>query len=70
MLTMPGAVPPPASEFLVKRTPVIVAVDGDAVVVDEVTVHKWKDTGAVNKIWKRGNTLGVGGQVCKGESTF
>lgn len=44
------AVPPPALEFLVERTPVIVAVDGDTAVVGHVVIHKRKDTGAVNKV--------------------
>lgn len=62
---MPGAVPPSALEFPVERTPGIIAVDGDAVVVDDITINKWKDTGTVNKPWKRGNTPGVGGELAK-----
>ena len=65
LLTLTGAVPPPALEFLVKRAPVIIAVERDAVVVDGVAVHEWKDTRTVNKIWKRRNMPGVG-QACKG----
>ena len=62
---MPSAVPPSALEFPVERTPGIIAVDGDAVVVDDITINKWKDTGTVNKPWKRGNTPGVGGELAK-----
>lgn len=53
VLTGSRAVPPPALKFLVERTPVIVAVDGDTAVVGHVVIYKRKDTGAVNKVWKR-----------------
>ena len=64
-LTLPRAVPPPASEFLVQGTPGIVAVGGDAVVVGRVVVRKWKDTGSVNEFWKRAN-MPSGGKLTKG----
>lgn len=60
ILTVPCAVPPPALEFPVKGTPVIITVDGDAGVVNHVTINKRKDTGLVRKLCKRGNRLTVG----------
>ena len=53
--TFRGAVPPSTLEHLVDRAPGIVTADGDAAVVDDVIIHKWKDTGIVTKHWKREN---------------
>ena len=55
MLTFRGAVPPSTLEYLVDGAPGIVTADGDAVVVDDVIVHEWKDTGIVMKHWEREN---------------
>lgn len=56
MLTGSRAVPPPALKFLVERTPLIVAMDGDTAIVGHLVVDKRNDTGAVNKLWKREKT--------------
>lgn len=53
-LTTARAVAPPALEFLVQRAPGIIAVHGDAVVVDYVAVHKREDTVGAEIFWGRG----------------
>lgn len=54
MLTTGQAVPPPALELTVQRTPVKVAVDRDAVVVRHVGIGEWKDARGGRNVWKRG----------------
>ena len=55
VLTSGCTVPPPALELLVNRTPGIIAVDPDAVVVQLVPVLKRKDAGRVKIHWNRAN---------------
>ena len=55
MLTFRGAIPPSTLEYLIDRAPGKVTADRDAVVVDNVIIHKWKDTGIVFIHWKREN---------------